>query len=414
MEKALQGVRVVDFTHNQAGPSCTQMLAWLGAEVTKVENPQGGDEARGHADDPAGLDRYFFLLLNGNKRSITLNLRTKKGQEICKEIIRQSDVVVQNYGLGVMDRLGLGWDEMKELNPRLIYASINGYGTYGPYSTYKCFETIAQATSGAMSMTGYPENPPTASAPCVGDSGTGMHMVIGILGALLQRDKTGRGQMVEVAMQEASLNLLRTKLGVHLDQPQYAHGEAIPRPGNGDRNSREAALTALYPCKGDGPNDYVYLNVGGRDISQRHPTQWEGLLMAMGREDLLGDEKLADPAYRDKHKDEVIALVTGWTKQHDKHEVMHLTNKYGVPCGATLDSREVMADPHLRARGMVTTVEQQKRGPVEMIGCPIQWGDSPVEISAAPLLGQHTEEILAQFLGYDAKQVKQLRTEGVI
>ncbi|MEK7777174.1 MAG: CoA transferase [Chloroflexota bacterium] len=412
MEKALQGVRVVDFTHNQAGPSCTQMLAWMGADVIKVENPQGGDEVRTslvfNEFKSSGLDSFFFLLLNGNKRSITLNLRSKKGQEICKEIIRQSDVVVQNYGLGTMERLGLGWNVLKELNPRLIYASINGYGTYGPYSSYKCFESIAQATSGAMSMTGYPENPPTLSAPCVGDSGTGMHMVIGILGAILQREKTGRGQMVEVAMQEATLNLLRTKFS-----PQYDSGETINRPGEGARNSRDLNLARVYPCKGGGPNDYVFINLN-RDISQKSPSNWEGLLKTIEREDLLSDENLADRAYRAKHRDEIVALITGWTKQHDKYEVMHRMNKNGVACGATLDSKEVLSDPHLRARGMITTVEQHKRGPVDMIGCPIQWGDAPVEISAAPLLGQHTDEILAQFLGYDSTQAKELKTEGVV
>ncbi|MDO8750268.1 MAG: CoA transferase [Dehalococcoidia bacterium] len=412
MEKALQGVRVVDFTHNQAGPSCTQMLAWMGADVIKVENPQGGDEVRTNLvfgeSGSGGLDSFFFLLLNGNKRSITLNLRSKKGLEICKEIIRQSDVVVQNYSLGAMERLGLGWNVLKELNPRLIFASINGYGTYGPYSSYKCFESIAQATSGAMSMTGYPENPPTLSAPCVGDSGTGMHMVIGILGALMQREKTGRGQMVEVAMQEAALNLLRTKFS-----PGYESGKTITRPGEGARDARDINLARVYPCKGGGPNDYVFINLN-RDISKRSPTNWEGLLKTIEREDLLSDKQMADRAYRAKHRDEVVALITGWTMQHDKHEVMHRMNKNGVACGATLDSKEVLSDPHLRARGMITTVEQHKRGPVDMIGCPIQWGDAPVEISAAPLLGQHTEEILAQFLGYDSPQAKQLKTEGVV
>ncbi|MDP6549867.1 MAG: CoA transferase [Dehalococcoidia bacterium] len=401
MGKALEGIRAVDFTHNQAGPSCTQMLAWLGADVVKIERPQGGDEVRANVGGSAEASSPFFLLLNGNKRSLTLNMRSKKGQDICKEIIKHSDIVVENYAPGVMERFGLGWDTLKELNPRLIFATIKGFGTWGPYSDYKCFETIAQATSGAMSMTGFPENPPTVSAPNVGDTGTGMHMLIGILAALQQRVNTGKGQKVEVAMQEAVLNLLRVKF-----TGQYVTGQAGVRPGN---ISVGNSLGGTYPCKGGGPNDYVYIN-----LSRSAPSMWEGLLKTIGREDLLSDENLADPAYRLEHRDEVVALITGWTLQHDKIEVMHRMCENGTPAGATLNSLEVMADPHLRARGMITTVDQHGRGPMDMIGCPIQWEDSPVEITAAPTLGQHTEEILAQFLDYDAAQVEQLRTEGVI
>lgn len=401
MGKALEGIRVVDFTHNQAGPSCTQMLAWFGADVVKVENPRGGDSTRTNPSESPDLDSPFFLLLNGNKRSLTLNLRSERGQEICKEIIRQSDVVVENYSLGVMERFGLGWDTLRELNPRLIYATIKGFGTYGPYSPYKCFETIAQATSGAMSMTGFPENPPTVSAPNVGDSGTGMHTVIGILGALQQRERTDKGQKVEVAMQEAVLNLLRVKF-----TGQYVTGKPIERPGNVSAGN---SLGGVYSCKGSGPNDFVFIN-----ISRTSPSMWEGLLKTIEREDLLSDENYADPAYRLEHRDEVVAIITEWTRQHDKQEVMHRMAKNGVPCGATLDSAEVMSDPHLRERGMITTVEQHKRGPVDMIGCPIKLEDSPVELTAAPVLGQHTEEILAQFLDYDSTQVERLKAEGIV
>ena len=401
MEKALEGIRVVDFTRNQAGPSCTQMLAWLGASVVKIEDPRGGDSTRTNQGGTPDLDSPFFLLLNGNKRSITLNLRSQKGQDICKEIIKQSDIVVENYSLGVMERFGLGWDTLKELNPMLIYATIKGFGTFGPYSEYKCFEQIAQAASGAMSMTGFPENPPTVSAPNVGDSGTGMHTVIGILGALWQREKTGKGQKVEVAMQEAVLNLLRVKF-----TGQYANGKIIERPGN---FSTTGSLAGIYPCKGGGSNDYVFIS-----ISRVSPSMWKGVLNTIDREDLLSDENYADPKYRVDHIDEIVALISDWTRQHDKQEVMHAMAKNGVPCGATLDSAEVMADPHLRERGMITTVDQPKRGPVDMIGCPIRLDDSPVEITAAPLLGQHTEEILAQFLNYDAAQAEQLKTEGIV
>jgi formyl-CoA transferase len=401
MEKALEGVRVVDFTRNQAGPACTQMLAWLGADVIKVEDPRGGDSTRTNLGGSPDLDSPFFLLLNGNKRSLTLNLRSKKGQEVCKEIIKQSDVVVENYSLGVMERFGLGWETLKKLNPRLIYATIKGFGTYGPYSPYKCFEQIAQATSGAMSMTGFPEDPPTVSAPCVGDSGTGMHTVIGILSALWQREKTGKGQKVEVSMQEAVLNLLRIKF-----TGQYATGETIERVGN---SNPYGSVGGTYACKGGGPNDYVFIN-----ISRTSTAMWEGLLKTIGREDLLSDETYANPQQRANHRDEIMAMITEWTQQHDKQEVMHRMAKNGVPCGATFDSQEVISDPHLRQRNMITAVEQHKRGPMDMIGCPVKLEHSSVEVTAAPLLSQHTEEILAQFLGYDTAQVEQLRTEGVI
>jgi formyl-CoA transferase len=377
------------------------MLAWLGAEVIKIEDPRGGDGTRGHLSESPDLDSPFFLLLNSNKRSITLNMRSKKGQEICTEIIRQADVVVENYSLGVMERFGLGWDKLKELNPRLIYATIKGFGTYGPYSPYKCYEQIAQATGGAMSMTGFPENPPTVSAACIGDSGTGMHTVIGILSAICQREKTGKGQKVEVAMQEAVLNLLRVKF-----TGQYVTSKPIEREGNA---SAIGLLSGTHPCKGGGPNDYVFIN-----ISRTSSAMWEGLLRTIEREDLISDEKYADPKYRVEHKGEIEAMISLWTQQHDKQEVMHIMSQNGVPCGATLDSQEIMSDPHLRERGMITTVEQHQRGPMDMIGCPVQLEDSPVELTPAPLLGQHTDEILAQFLDYDSTQVERLRTEGVV
>ncbi|HJN87314.1 MAG: CoA transferase [Dehalococcoidia bacterium] len=401
MEKALEGIQVVDFTRAQAGPSCTQMLAWLGASVVKVEDPHGGDQTRTNLGGSPELDSPFFLLLNGNKRSITLNLRSEKGQEICKEIIKQSDILVENYSLGVMERFNLGWDTLKELNPRLIYATIKGFGTFGRNSAYKCFEQIAQATSGAMSMTGFAENPPTVSAPNVGDSGTGMHTVIGILSALWQREKTGKGQMVEVAMQDAVLNLLRVKF-----TGQYANGKKIERLGN---FSTAGSLAGVYPCKGDGANDFAFIS-----ISRTSPSMWKGVLKTIEREDLLSNEDYADPKYRVEHADEIVAIITDWTRRHDKETVMHSMARNGVPCGATMDSAEVMADPHLWERGMITTVEQQKRGPMDMIGCPIKLDDSPVEITPAPLLGQHTEEILAQFLGYDASQAEQLKSDGVV
>ncbi|MDP6495609.1 MAG: CoA transferase, partial [Dehalococcoidia bacterium] len=274
-------------------------------------------------------------------------------------------------------------------------------GSYGPYSAYKCFEQIAQATSGAMSMTGFPENPPTLTSAKVGDSGTGMHTVIGILAALCQREKTGRGQRVDISMQDSVLNLLRVQFTV-----QHLTGEPVKREGNFMVYS---PLAGTFACKGGGPNDYVFIA-----ISRASLPMWEGILKTIGREDLLSDETYADPTYRAEHGDKIRDMITQWTLQHDKQEVMHRMSQNGVPCGATLDSQEVISDPHLREREMITTVEQHKRGPMDMIGCPVKLDDSPVEVTAAPLLGQDTEEILAQFLGYGSAQVEQLRAEGVV
>ena len=401
MGKALEGIRVIDFTHNQAGPSCAQMLAWLGADVIKVEGPEFADSSRTQASESPDLDSPFYLLLNSNKRSITLNLKTEKGKEICKKLICQADVAIENFSLGVMDRLGLGYEVLRTINPRLIYASIKGFGEYGPNSPYKCFEPIAQATSGAMSLTGWPENPPTVSAVCVGDSGTGMHCTIAILAALHQRERTGKGQKVAASMQESVLNLLRVKF-----TEQYVDGTPPLRGGNQVGTN---VPSGIFTCKGGGPNDYVYLI-----IHRTSPSMWTGLLRAIGREDMLDDEALADPKVRVERRAEVDAMITQWTLQHDKHEVMRLMSDQGVPCGACYDTAEVLHDPHLRQREMVTMVDQHQRGPMPMLGCPIKLEDSPVEVKPAPRLGQHSEEVLCELLGYASHEVECLRAEGVI
>src|SRR5215469_4805943 len=289
MTQALEGIRVIDFTHDQAGPSCTQMLAWLGADVIKIENPKGGDRARRlwNSDNP-DLDSFFFLLLNSNKRSTVIDLKTAEGKEIARRLIKECDVVAENLGPGVMQRLGLGYDEVKKLNPRAVYASVKGFGSYGPYSDFKCFEPVAQATSGAMSVTGEADGPPSLNGANIGDSGTGMHLAMAILAALVQRGRTGKGQLVEVAMQEAVLNLTRVKF-----TPTLRDGKPLGRTGN---RSATGGYADLIRCAGDGSNDAVYLI-----IPPDNPEMFTAVTEVIGRPELKEDERFKTAAARAKN-----------------------------------------------------------------------------------------------------------------
>src|SRR6516164_1759565 len=310
LSQALEGIRVIDFTHDQAGPSCTQMLAWLGADVIKIERPPHGDRARrlwATPDDPA--DSYFFLLLNSNKRSIVVDLKTAEGKDIARRLVREADVVAENLGPGVMERLGLGYEAVKVLNPRAVYASVKGFGSYGPYSAYKCFEPVAQATSGAMSVTGEAGGPPLLNGANIGDSGTGMHLAIAILAALVQRGRTGQGQLVEVAMQEAVLNLTRVKYTGTL-----ATGKPLGRSGN---RSATGGYSDLIRCAGDNANDGVYLI-----IPPDNPEMFMALAEIIGRPDLATDERFAKPRARAENAAALTAIIEGWAGSRGKHEVM--------------------------------------------------------------------------------------------
>jgi formyl-CoA transferase len=402
MSKALDGIRVIDFTHDQAGPACTQMLAWLGADVIKIERPPHGDRARRlwYSDRP-DIDSYFFLLLNSNKRSTVINLKTDEGQEIARRLVREADVVAENLGPGVMDRLGLSYEAVKALNPRAIYASVKGFGSFGPYSGFKCFEMIAQATSGAMSVTGYPDRPPVVTGVNVGDAGTGMHLTIAILAALVQRQQTGRGQLVEVAMQEAVLNITRVKF-----TPTLSNGRPLERMGN---RSASGAYADLVRCAGAGPNDYVYLM-----LPPDNAEPFDAMVEIIGREDLKTDAHFSTPPARAKHVEQLTDIVEAWTMKRDKHEVMRAFASRGIPCGAVLDTAEVLADPHLRERGTVFDLEHPTRGRFAMIGSPLRLSDSPLEVSPAPLFGEHTEEVLRTLGGYSAEEVRRLKEKGVL
>ena len=402
MGKALEGVRVIDFTHDQAGPACTQMLAWLGADVIKIERPPLGDRARKlWYSDRADIDSYFFLLLNSNKRSVVLNLKAEEGKEIAQRLVATADVVTENLGPGVMERLGLGYEAVKAVNPRAIYASVKGFGSFGAYSGFKCFEMIAQATGGAMSVTGYPDRPPVVTGANIGDAGTGMHLTIAILAALVQRQSTGRGQLVEVSMQEAVLNITRVKF-----TPTLGTGQPLLRTGN---RSVSGAYADLVRCAGAGPNDYVYLM-----LPPDNAEPFGALVEVIEREDLRTDPRFSAPPARARHAEELTAVIESWTMKRDKHEVMRALAGRGIPCGAVLDTAEVLDDPHLRERGTVFDLDHPTRGRFAMIGSPLRMSDSPTEASPAPLYGEHTEEVLTTLAGYTPEDVRRFREQGIV
>jgi formyl-CoA transferase len=397
MSTALAGIRVIDLTNNQAGPSCGQMLAWLGAEVIKVEEPEKGDIARSSLSDQPDVDSLFFLTFNANKRSLTLNLKSEQGKAIFRKLIKTGDVLLENFGPGALARLGFDYETLKSLNPRLVSASIKGFGTYGPYSHYKSYEPIAQAMGGSMSVTGFPDAPPTVTWACIGDSGTGMHCTIGILAALMQRNTTGEGQQVEVSMQDAVVNLIRVSLRDH-----QRTGKVVERNGN---QLGPFVPATTYRCHPGGSNDYVFI------IAQQQ--MWHPLLRAMQRTDLIGDPRYEASQARVERMDEVNALIEDWTSQRSKHEVMRILADAGVPCGACQDTGEVLSDPHLKARDMIVEVEHPVRGKYLTAGNPIKLSASSVPITTSPLLGEHNAELLAE-LGYTEADITSLKDEGAI
>ena len=365
MSKALANVKVLDLTQFEAGTSCTEMLAWLGADVVKVEPPQGGEQGRRAFAEKPGQDSVYFLLLNANKKGVTLNLKSEEGRNLFKTLVPKFDVVVENYSLGTMESLGLGYEVLRDLNPRLIYATIKGFGTYGPYSAYKSFDMIAQAAGGAMSVTGLPGSPPVKPGPTIGDTGTGLHCAIGILAAYIQRLETGEGQKVEVAMQDAIVNFTRVAMLSH-----YLTGKPVQRQGN---RILGMAPGDIYPCAPEGPNDYVYLTASSEEM-------WESLLRVIGRKDLIGDTRYSSPTARSKHAEEVHTLVTAWTRTQDKFTAMRLIGEAGVPCGAVLDTGDLLVNEHLRQREMIVQIDHPQRPGFTMPGCPVELSESSTTV----------------------------------
>jgi len=409
MNKALEGIRVLDMTHVQSGPSSTQILAWLGADVIKLEAPGSGDITRGQLRDLPDVDSLYFTMLNCNKRSITLNMKSPAGKEVFTALVSAVDVLVENFGPGVVDRFGFPWETLQEINPRLVYASIKGFGP-GRYAKFKAYEVIAQAMAGSMSTTGFEEGPPTATGAQIGDSGTGIHLVAGILAALYQRTHTGRGQRVQVAMQDAVLNLCRVKLrdqqrlarGPLAEYPNSHFGEEVPRSGNASGGGQPGWAVRCAP---GGPNDYIYVIV--------QPVGWKPLTALIGRAELADDPQWNTPQVRLSKLDKVFALVEEWTEKHTKWEVMDRLNAHDIPCGPILSTKELIEDETLAQLGSVVEVAHPTRGAFKTVGCPIKLSDSPVEVHRSPLLGEHTEQVLEEF-GYDPARVGELRAAGAL
>ncbi|MGI9024187.1 MAG: formyl-CoA transferase [Burkholderiaceae bacterium] len=415
MSKALEGYRILDFTHVQSGPTCTQLLAWLGADVIKVERAGEGDATRGQLRDIPDVDSLYFTMLNHNKRSITIDTKKPKGKEVLERLIKQCDVLVENFAPGALGRMGFSWERINEINPRMVVASVKGFGP-GKYEDCKVYENVAQCAGGSASTTGFDDGPPMVTGAQIGDSGTGLHLALGILAALLQRHTSGRGQMVLAPMQDAVLNLCRVKLRdqqrlerthtLH-EFPQYPDGkfgDSVPRAGNSSGGGQPGSI---LKCKGweTDPNAYIYFITQG--------AAWPAVCKVIGEEGWITDEAFATPAARLLHLKPIFARVEQWTMTKDKFEAMDILNKYDIPCGPVLSMKELLKEPSLRASGTIVEVDHPVRGKYLTVGNPIKMSDSPTHVTRSPLLGEHTDEVLAQ-LGYDQVQIQALRDERVI
>lgn len=401
---ALAGVKILDLTHFEAGTSCTQALAWMGADVIKIEEPKQGEQGRRASTDQKGVDSPYFVFLNANKRSATLNLKSEKGREMFRTMLKQADVVIENLKPGAIERLGFGWEELQKINPRIVFAQIKGFGSDGPWANYPSFDMTAQAVGGALSITGETDGRPLKPGVTIGDTGTGLHCAIGILAALYKRTFTGRGQRIEVAMVDAVVNFSRI---AHAGSILKGGGPA-PRVGN-QSVLGATSPSEVYASKGGGPNDYVYVYTtrSGND-------QWQNLLKVIGRLDLAEDPRFSSPEARWENQKTVDEIVGAWIKKHDKMTAMQTLCEAGVPAGAVLDTEELKHDPHLRKRGVFAEIDHKVRGKMIMPGWPVLMSGARIPITAAPLLGEHNAEVYGTWLGITPEQVAELRKEGTI
>jgi formyl-CoA transferase len=403
MASALEGIRVIDLTQWEAGPSCTETLAWLGADVIKIEEPRNGEASRRSGSDQAGVDSHYFIVLNANKKSVGLDLRNPKGKELLLKLVETADVFIENFGPGTIERLGLDYETLSALNPRLIYAQIKGYHPQGPYGKYLSFDRVAQAVGGAMSYTGIPTGGPLCAGPTLSDEVSGLHTTIGILAALNQRVNTGRGQKVRISMQEATINVCRVAFGITLET-----GEAAPRKGNGF--AMNTAPSDIYRCKPFGPNDFIMIYTSRNPV----PTHWHRVLDAVGRPDLKGDPRFETVAARAENAVEIDKMISAWTSTVTKEEAMRALGDTGVPAGAVFDTWELLHDEALRADGMFASIDHAERGEMMIPASPIRLSDSHVEVTRPPNLGEHTRAILEQDAGVSDADWAELVKLGVV
>ena len=414
--KALEGVKVLDFTHVQSGPTCTQLLAWFGADVIKVERPGVGDATRKQLVDKPGADSLYFTMLNHNKRSIEINSKNETGKEVLTRLIKVCDVLVENFAPGALDRMGFSWENIQKINPKIIVASVKGFGP-GKYEDCKVYENVAQCAGGSASTTGFRDGPPLVTGAQIGDSGTGLHLALGIVTALYQREKTGRGQRVLAAMQDGVLNLCRVKLrdqqrleaGPLTEYSQFGEGiefgDATPRAGNDSGGGQPGRI---LKCKGweTDPNAYTYF------ITQA--AVWEKVCDVIGKPDWKTDPDYATPKARLPRLNEIFGAIEDWTMTKTKLEVMDICNPHDIPVGPILSMKEIAEDQGLRATGTIVEVDHPERGPYLSVGCPIKMSDSPVEVTRSPLLGEHTTEILKEVLGYSGEDLERVIGSGAV
>jgi formyl-CoA transferase len=414
--KALTGVRILDFTHVQSGPTCTQLLAWFGADVIKVERPGTGDITRGQLVDVKGADSLYFTMLNHNKRSITIDSKHPQGKRVLDALIKTCDVLVENFAPGALDRMGLTWDHIHKLNPRMIVASIKGFGP-GPYEDCKVYENVAQCTGGSASTTGFRDGVPLVTGAQIGDSGTGLHLALGIVAALFQRTRTGRGQKVSAAMQDGVLNLCRVKLrdqqrlkaGPLTEYSQFGEGipfgDATPRAGNDSGGGQPGRI---LKCKGapQDPNAYIYF------ITQA--PVWAPICDVIGEPTWKTDPEYATPKARLPKLNQIFERIEQWTMTKTKFEAMDILNQYDIPCGPILSMKELADDQSLRKTGTIVEVDHPTRGKYLSVGNPIKLSDSVSEVKRSPLLGEHTDEILKDVLGFKAKDIAEIKGSGAL
>jgi formyl-CoA transferase len=414
--KALDGVRILDFTHVQSGPTCTQLLAWFGADVVKIERPGVGDITRGQLRDVKNADSLYFTMLNHNKRSITIDSKHPQGKRVIDALIKNCDVLVENFAPGALDRMGFTWDYIHKLNPRMVVASVKGFGP-GPYEDCKVYENVAQCTGGSASTTGFRDGPPLVTGSQIGDSGTGLHLALGIVAALYQRNRTGRGQRVLCAMQDGVLNLCRVKLrdqqrlkhGPLTEYSQYGEGvpfgDSVPRAGNDSGGGQPGWI---LKCKGweTDPNAYIYF------ITQA--PVWGSICDVIGEPGWKTDPNYATPQARLPKLKAIFDRIEQWTKTKTKFEAMDILNEYDIPCGPILSMKEIAEDESLRKTGTVVEVDHPTRGKYLTVGNPIKLSDSISEVKRSPLLGEHTDEILTDVLGFKPGEVAEIKGSGAL